>query len=141
MADGGNLRRVESDIFDVLEARRRELQTCVNDAESLQMQNDRRTTAYKRKLAVAYQKSRGEQMTRELTQKELASPLTEKSRGGDGERISAVDRDHLAEMNRLRKRERELEERKAKVEAHRHIVEHHEAFHAAEMKQAEEAWC
>ena len=37
--------------------------------------------AYKRKLAMAHQKSRGERaLTSELTQKELASPLTDKSR-------------------------------------------------------------
>merc|ERR1719160_2202667 len=40
MADGGNLAKAESDIFDVLEAHRRERQDRESSAEALQAQND-----------------------------------------------------------------------------------------------------
>ena len=36
--------------------------------------------------------------------------------------MDPAERARLAELNRLKKRERELEERREKIEAHRHIV-------------------
>merc|ERR1719163_691101 len=140
MADGGNLKsRAESDIFDVLEKHKREREDWEREANDLQATNDRRAQAYKRKLEkMALQKSRGE-MTREMTY-ERAPAITEKIRGQGDDRMDPAERARLAELNRLKKRERELEERREKIEAHRHIVEHHEAFRAAEMKQADENW-
>ena len=46
MAEGGNLRKAESDIFDVLEAHKRERADGQSSAEALQSQHDRRAQAH-----------------------------------------------------------------------------------------------